>query len=253
MRIQPAEAYQSLAWLYDELMSHVDYPMWADFVRELWRRHASGEVQCAYDAACGTGRWLHAMDDGVLRLAGSDGSRAMLEQARKRLPRRVELAHCDLRDLQGAGQWDAVSCLYDSLNYLLRPQDLLKGLGALRSLARPGGILVFDVCTQRNSLAHFRDRTERGQAAGFNWERHSWYESGARLHHNDFLVEDDRSGRQWAESHHQRIYEVETVADLVREAGLVEVGRYADFSLRPGSENSDRVHFVALRPVEADA
>jgi len=250
VRIQPAEPYQSLALLYDALMSHVDYAMWADFLQELWRRHATGPVRSAFDAACGTGRLLEALEGEDLRLAGCDGSSAMLAQARKRLPRSVELAARDLRVLEGAGDWDAVSCLYDSLNYLVHARELGRALTGLRSLARPGGVVIFDVCTQRNSLAHFRDRTERGRAAGFAWERHSWYEKGVRLHHNDFLVEDEGTGRRWAESHHQRIYEVEQVAELAREAGLEELARYADFSLRPGSEEADRVHFVTRRPLE---
>jgi predicted TPR repeat methyltransferase len=254
MRIQPSEPYHSLAPLYDQLMSHVDYAMWADHVRELWRRHATGPVACAYDAACGTGRLLEALDDADLRLAGSDGSSAMLELARKRLPRRIALERMDLRLMQGQGQWDAVSCLYDSLNYLIHPRELRQALGGLRSQVKPGGLVLFDICTQRNSVTHFRDRTERGHALGMDWERHSWYEKGVRLHHNDFLVEDERSGHRWAESHHQRIYEVEAVATLAREAGLEEVARYADFTLRPGGEDADRVHFVTRRPlVDASA
>lgn len=245
MRIQPAAPYQSLAPFYDGLMAHVDYPLWADLARSLWDLHAPGPLRSVHDAACGTGRFLEAIHESGLRLGGCDASAEMLEVARRRLGNRARLRHTDLRQLDGPAEWDLVTCLYDSLNYLLEAGELTEALARLGRLCAPGGLLVFDVCTERNSLSHFLDRTERGHHGDWEWERHSWYERGPRLHHNDFLVEHLPSGRRWAESHTQRVYPVAEVEACARLAGLSLVARTADFTLRPGGENSDRVHFAA--------
>ncbi|MDP2360978.1 MAG: class I SAM-dependent methyltransferase [bacterium] len=244
MRIRPVPPYQALAAIYDQLMMHVDYPMWADYTRELWRRHGGGRLGSAFDAACGTGRFLAALKEPRLRLAGADGCAAMLEQARRRLPRTVALSCQDLRELAMPGRWDLVTCLYDSLNYLEETDDLRSALARLGALVAPRGLLVFDVCTERNSLSHFNDRQESGRAEEVTWERHSWYDRPARLHHNEFLLEDEQ-GRRWAEAHRQRIYAIEEVEAVAAEAGLSLLGRYADFTLLPGSEQADRVHFAA--------
>lgn len=244
MRVQPAAAYQSLAPFYDRLMAHVDYPLWADYVRALCDRHGRRPAAC-FDAACGTGRLLAELRTAGLRVAGADGSAAMLAQARRRL-RGVPLTCQDLRLLEDGGRWPLVTCLYDSLNYLTEPAELAAALGRLGRLLNEEGLLVFDICTERNSLEHFHDRSEQGRAGPWSWERHSWYERGARLHHNEFLVE-RRGGGRFVETHLQRIYAVAETEELTAAAGLELLGRYADFSLRPGGEEADRVHFVARR------
>ncbi|MFA7332229.1 MAG: methyltransferase domain-containing protein [Candidatus Delongbacteria bacterium] len=248
LKVQPAGAYEVLASFYDQLMSHVDYPMWADFVRGVWDLHARVPLDSAYDAACGTGRFLDALHEKGLRLAGSDLSENMLEAARRRLGRRAQLSRRDLRELTDPARWRLVTCLYDSLNYLTGPGELVRALGRLAALSAPGGLVVFDICTERNSLAYFNDRTEREQNGEWVWERHSWYERTARLHHNDFLLDHLPSRRRWAESHLQRIYRVTEVEEAARQAGLHVLARYAEFSLRPGGEDADRVHFVT-RPL----
>lgn len=247
MSIRPAAPYDVLADVYDRLMSHVDYVMWAAHVRALWERHGRGRLAGAYDAACGTGRLLAALAAPGLRLAGSDGSAAMLARARARLPRRVRLTCQDLREVADGERWDLVTCLYDSLNYLLEEDELREALVRLAALARPGGLVVFDMCTERNSLVHFSDRVEQGRAGDWSWERHSWYERESRLHHNEFLIEDPRGGR-WAETHRQRVYPVQAAMDTARAAGLDILACYADFTLAPGGEHADRVHVAARRP-----
>ena len=244
MKVQPAGAYQILGAFYDDMMAHVDYPMWADFVRGIWDLHAPGQLTSAYDAACGTGRFLDSLHEKGVRMAGSDASASMLETARRRLGRRAVLRVMDLRELADPARWDLVTCLYDSLNYLTLPGEFEQALKRLAALAAPGGLVVFDICTERNSLAYFSDRTERERSGEWAWERHSWYERAARLHHNDFLLEHQPSGRRWAEAHLQRIYPVKSVEETAARAGLQVLARYADFSLRPGGEDADRVHFV---------
>lgn len=251
MKVQPAGAYEVLAAFYDQLMSHVDYNLWADCVRGIWDLHATGPLGSAYDAACGTGRFLQALHVKGLRLGGSDLSAPMLAAARQRLGRQAALSVQDLRTLQDGSRWDLVTCLYDSLNYLVLPGEFQRALERLSSLCAPAGLLVFDLCTERNSLAYFSDRTERERSGEWAWERHSWYERAARLHHNDFLLEHLPTGKRWTEAHLQRIYRLDEAEELAGRAGLDLLARYADFSLRPGGEEADRVHFVARPAREA--
>ena len=247
MTLLPADPYERLALIYDHMMAHVDYAMWAEYVRALWERHQGGEPTDCFDAACGTGRFLAELGAPGLRMGGADASSAMLEKARRRLPRRARLSCQDLRELRDGGQWALVTCLYDSLNYLTESRDLARALEHLAALCEAGGLVIFDICTERNSLEHFKDRTEHGRADGWSWERHSWYDKDARLHHNEFLVEHAASGRRFVEVHRQRIYAVDEVADLATAAGLEVLARYAEFGMKPGDERADRVHFVTRR------
>ncbi|MBN1530808.1 MAG: class I SAM-dependent methyltransferase, partial [Thermoleophilaceae bacterium] len=76
----------------------------------------------------------------------------------------------DLRDLGRLGEFDALTCFGDSLNYLTSEEDLA---AAFRSAARniaPGGVLVFDL----NTLAAYRttfatDRVTERDGLTFIW------------------------------------------------------------------------------------
>lgn len=245
-----AEApYTRIASFYDALMAHVDYDLWADFLRDIWRRHGVGELESVYDAACGTGRLLERLAEPGRRLAGSDLSPGMLAIARARLGSRAELSRQDLRALEHGERFGLASCLYDSVNYLLEIGELEAALRRLGAIVRPGGLVVVDICTERNSIDHFLDYVDTGTVADrWDYERHSWYDAERRMHHNDFLVVDLRSGQRWREAHRQRIYRVEDVEAAVERAGLERLASYAGFSFRRGSESADRVHFVARPP-----
>lgn len=240
--------YARIAAFYDALMAHVDYELWADYLRDIWRRHSEGPLASVYDAACGTGRLLERLCEPGLRRAGSDLSEGMLAIARRRLGERAALSRQDLRAVSETGSWDLVSCLYDSVNYLLESGELEAALRRLAALTGAGGLLVFDVCTERNSLDHFLDYVDTGVVDRWEYERHSWYDPERRLHHNDFLVIDLASGERWRENHLQRIYRVADVEASIQRAGLERLATYAEFSFRRGSESADRVHFVARKP-----
>lgn len=246
MKQRGSTPYQSIAAFYDELMSHVDYPMWADYVREAWFRHADGLYHSIHDAACGTGRFLECMREDNVARGGSDSSVAMLEIARRRLDGQgVTLDRCDLRELSLAEPCSLVTCLYDSVNYLLDTAALTVALKRLAVLTRPEGLIVFDICTERNSLDHFLDYSDEGVAGHWDFKRHSWYDRDTRLHHNTFDVCDLRDNSRFREHHRQRIFRVKEVEGCIMSAGLDLLGCYRGFSFERGSERADRVHFVA--------
>lgn len=99
------------------------------------------------DLGCGTGIWSRELSRAGYRVLGIDISPAMIEIARKRVPRgkfrtgsllRVKLPMCD-----------AVTSLGECLNYLF---DKSNSIGQLRgvfervySALKPGGLFVFDI------------------------------------------------------------------------------------------------------------
>jgi hypothetical protein len=49
------------------------------------------------------------------------------------------------------------------------------------------------------------------------------------------------------ESHSQKIYYLEEVAEMIQGSDFREIGRFEDLSFDPGTEDSERVHFVLER------
>jgi SAM-dependent methyltransferase len=280
--LTPKQPYEHIAAFYDRLMSHVDYDRWANHVRDLWAEHRHGSIQSLFDAACGTGRFLEIMREPGMDCAGCDLSKSMIDLARQRLATPDELVAMlmhsqgsnqnelpeimstacqlsvqDLRHLQGDRQYDLVTCLYDSINYLLDERDFCQSLKRFKVLCKPTGLIVFDICTERNSLDHFLDYRDQDRVDGFNYERHSYYDVTSRLHRNDFAIwkneqhPDGEAGSikepLYEEAHVQRIWQLHEVQEMIRAVGLEEVACYAEFGFHRGTEDADRVHFV-VRP-----
>ena len=239
--------YGRLADIYDFVMRHVDYRAWADYVERAFARHGLSPVR-VLDLACGTGTMALELSRRGYEATGADGSEAMLAVARRKARaegRSISFHAADLRRVEGLSGFDAVLCLYDSMNYMMSTSEMAQALRQIRPLVRPGGAFVFDVCTEANSLRYFRDMTEREAGEGFAYVRHSFYREGVQT--NDFTIRFQAAQEEVREVHQQRIYPLRTVLDLIAASEFEMLGAYDGFTFITASEESDRVHFV-LRP-----
>ena len=245
VRQQP---YQGLAPIYDYVMRHVDYGEWADYLHSLLERWAP-DAQCIADLACGTGNISLELRERYYEVTGIDRSADMLRVAHGKAAGDpgVEFVERNLRDLVGLGPFDAAVCIYDSFNYLLEPEELDEALAGVLATLRPGGLFVFDICTERNSLRYFRDMRDSEQGPGFTYERHSVYEPKTRLQSNHFRICFD-AGDALAESHVQRIYAVAEVTARIEASDFDLLDALDGFTFNRGTEDSDRIHFVLQAP-----
>ena len=240
--------YQGLAPIYDYVMAHVEYGEWAAYIHALFARFAP-DTSRVVDLACGTGNVSFALHRLGYEVTGVDRSAAMLQVAsEKAADTGVEFIQRDLCQLAGLGPFDAATCLYDSINYLLEPADIDAALCGAQAIVQPGGLFVFDICTERNSLRYFRNMRDSEQGPGFSYERHSMYDPVKRLQRNHFRIRHDGSDVAFEETHVQRIYPVADIAERV-EASAWELLALCDgFTFDEGNEESDRVHFVLRTP-----
>jgi SAM-dependent methyltransferase len=144
-------AYDALAPFYDAFTAHHDYEQWVSALEGLAREHGLRGDRML-DVACGTGKSCAPFVARGYAVTGCDGSQAMLDRARLRLPASVRLVRRDLRALGRLGRFDLVCCLDDGLNYLLHEAELVLALRGMAAQLRRGGMLLFDV----NTLATYR-------------------------------------------------------------------------------------------------
>jgi SAM-dependent methyltransferase len=139
-------AYDALAPFYDRFTEGYAHPELVGSLVSLAREHGQSGDR-ALDVACGTGKSAAPLVDLGYDVSGCDISPRMVAEARQRLTdaRRVFVA--DMRALPDAGSFDLVTCLDDSVNYLLSTADLRQSLQSMAARLRPGGHLVFDTNT----------------------------------------------------------------------------------------------------------
>ena len=236
--------YSKLAAIYDYVMRHVDYAHWTDFVETLFHQHRTYPSRLL-DLACGTGSLALELRRRGYGVAGADACRSMVEVAEEKAKAGgydIAFHQKDLLDLSGLPRSDAVLCLYDSINYLMRAEEVSAALEEIRRVVEPGGVFIFDVCTESNSLRHFQDMTDRDRGDGFSYTRHSYYDSGIQF--NRFSIRFGAARELFHELHKQRIYPLADIERVLEASSFQVEGAYDGFSLLPATDDSDRVHFV---------
>ena len=250
------EPYEVLATLYDAA-KWGDFAEWmAERVLALAARHGLSEIHHVVDVACGTGVAAVKFAAAGYRVTGVDRSPQMLAQARKRIAEAglpgVTLVQADMRDFTLAEPADLVTCMYDSLNYLLEEDDLLAAFRCAAVALRDGGLYVFDMNTIFGLAEEWgsRDFIRCDSDDCFIVGRTCW--DHERLTDTVIFHGFIRRGQLWerfAETHVQRGYPVTTIRALLERAGLTVLAicdSNAKDAAEPGPKTS-RVLVVARK------
>jgi SAM-dependent methyltransferase len=105
-------------------------------------RARKADATSLLDVACGTGgHLLHLRND--FSVTGVELDPSMLEVARRRLPG-VELHAGDMRTFDLGRRFDAVTCLFSAVGYMLRREDLDLAMAAMARHLAPEGVLVVE-------------------------------------------------------------------------------------------------------------
>ena len=172
--LPPAEpsalaTYEDFAPYYDAYTSDYPYDEWlADL--EDWAREVGVPGRRLLDVACGTGNSFLPLLARGYEVTGCDLSPSMVVRARAKAAGRARVEVADMRSLPWRRRFDLVTCIDDSLNYLLEPADLLAALCSMVRALVPGGLAVFDTNSLYGHRASYTDEVlfESG-GSRFRW------------------------------------------------------------------------------------
>jgi SAM-dependent methyltransferase len=163
-----AETYEGLAPFYDELTREHDYEGWTHHLEQAALRFGVGG-RTLLDVACGTGKSFLPFLARGYEVTACDISPEMVELARLKAPG-VEPFVADMRELGVLGSFDLITCLDDSVNYLVDDGELEAALRCFAANLAPDGVLVFDVNTVSTYRTTFaRDAVVDGPGAYLVW------------------------------------------------------------------------------------
>jgi ubiquinone/menaquinone biosynthesis C-methylase UbiE len=205
------------------------------------------------DLACGEGTFAVAAAGLGCRVTGIDISEDMLAVARARARGAgvdVEFVRGDMRALPFTRVFELVTCWYDSLNYLLEPQELKQAFEGAAGALTGGGLLIFDMNTIHGLAVNWRENpcyVQNDSEDIFEVHRQEYdFESRlATMQITGFA----RNGDTWSkveEKHQERGYSQQEIRQALNEAGFEVLAAWG--SLRDRSEptaESGRVWFVA--------
>jgi SAM-dependent methyltransferase len=247
--------YSSYAPIYDAINQ-------GSFAEEL-APHIFGDLptppQRVLDLACGSGAAASFFAARGATVVGVDRAPAMLSiaQAKARdqgLP--ISFVEADLRNLPitaggplAPASFDLVTCLYDSLNYLLDDTDLHTVCAAVHTLLRPGGRFVFDLNTEDEFLSWGDDEGDQvvHDAGGILvYNRLSYKPQQRRAYGRIVWFVRDTEARWWRdeETHVERAWYDAEVLNALADHGLRLVARRTP-QWEPAPANAPRVVYCA--------
>jgi SAM-dependent methyltransferase len=146
-------SYHAFARFYDATQG--DGSEHAVFLRELIERYHPS-AQTVLELACGTGSILKQLRPDF-EVVGLDLSVPMLALAAEKLPG-VRLVEADMTQFDLRERFDVVLCVYDSINHLLEFEQWRDVFARAHEHLNEGGILVFDINTQRRLASLSRNQ-----------------------------------------------------------------------------------------------
>ncbi len=251
------QAFGPVAAFYDALMAGVPYRFWVDYIKRVWDFHHLAP-RTVLDLACGTGTVSRLLARRGYEVVGVDLASAMLRAAREKAESEgsdIPFYQQDAAELNLEPQrFDAVLCLFDSLNYILDPQRLAQAFARVARHLNPGGSFLFDVNTEYALAEGMFNQScsRRDEALHYRWR--SRYDPETRLCtvHMRFSYDPGDGERQaFTEVHRQRAYHKEEILQWLRDAGFARTFVYDAYSLEPAKKRSDRLFYFATTTAEA--
>lgn len=132
-----SEAYGAFAYAYDKALGRRFFKAARMLLDQLLESYPTTE-RTHLDVACGTGSAVHYFRRKGWTSIGIDASVEMLQLAGGGVA-------ADMRRLPFRGTFSRVTCLYDSLNHLLQPEDLTAAFKAIRGVMNDDSLFFFDM------------------------------------------------------------------------------------------------------------
>ncbi|MEA2423028.1 MAG: hypothetical protein QOF55_2127 [Thermoleophilaceae bacterium] len=243
-------AYDALAPFYDRYMHGQPFTRWLAHLERIALGHGLRGSRLL-DVACGTGQSFLPMVERGYEVTACDISPAMVDLAQAAAGNDADVFVADARDLPTVGRFDLVTCLNDSLNYVIAHEDLLAAFRGMANNLRPGGLLVFDLLSLRTFRGDGSDMAAEADGAFFCWRGQAAADApagsiaGAVV--EVFATDDGDCWRRTSIPHLQRHHTPELVERLLREAGFDVLERRGQMSAaRIDPVADEELHFKVV-------
>lgn len=215
-------SYGQFASIYDQFMYDQPYDKWLSVIQPYLKDNL-------LDLATGTGSLIELVPKSV-KVTGVDLSEEMLAiAATKRND--VTLIAQDMTALELNQTFESITCLCDSLNYLLEPADVMATFERIYQHLDDDGFFIFDVHSTAKFEAYFENETYSDEQEDMLYVWHAVQgEAPYSVYHDlTFFIEDNNVYHRFDEQHYQRTYAISDYLTMLDQAGFKAMKVFADF------------------------
>ena len=138
--------YYKFAKYYDIIYADKDYEKECDFIEAIIQAyHVSSNPRKILDIGCGSGEHAMILAQRGYQMTGIDFSETMISMAKKKSSSlNIDFQIMDMTEFSLAEKFDVCTCLFSSICYLPRNDDLKTTLKSIRESLQPDGLFIFD-------------------------------------------------------------------------------------------------------------
>ncbi|SMB80278.1 Methyltransferase domain-containing protein [Desulfonispora thiosulfatigenes DSM 11270] len=246
-------SYQDLASVYDFLMEDIDYEAWANYLVTLIdQSQVTGNK--ILDLGCGTGKISLLLAQKGFDVVGVDNSIEMLTEAEQRFRQhnaKVSLYKQDIRNLTINEKVDIAISTFDTFNYLLTEDDLLKAFSNVYKILTNNGVLIFDINTYYylKTILGNNIFTYNTPELVYLWENEFCETRDVCQMNLTFFVQEaeEESYVRFDEEHKQKAFKLEKVRELLTKVEFKQINVYGKLSFTDPINEEEKVFFIAKK------
>lgn len=231
--------YERLSKVYD--LGWSDFSkQYVDLINELFSERGITRATIL-DIACGTGTLAIELAKYGHVVYGIDSSPEMINIAKSKSIGMSNLSF-DVQDMvrfNVDGEFDLITCTFDSINYIRKLNDLREMLFRVASVLHEGGLFILDSNTKELYLNHSGE-THKRELNGQSFIQHCSYDSTRNVATTVFSFADGTY-----EIHRQRPYNYDEFGPLLKYAGFHVIHLFSWFEKIPYSSNTPKLFCVA--------
>ena len=251
-----SKIYHKFATVYDLMGADRHSLRMCDYTLELFKKFKI-KPQSGLELCCGTGSALKFFADHGYKMAGLDQSKQMLAEARKKVGKSVPLVQAtlpqfripDATNSRRLRQFDFACSYYDSLNYLLKPEDLAATFVNLHKHLNPGGWFIFDM-NSPSALERIWGNNVWGAAhEDLCWIFRHTFDKANTLGtiRTTFFIRQGNLWRRFDETHIERGYSLKLLRKLLVDSGFSVKAIYRCYTFDRATDKTNRICVVARR------
>lgn len=244
------ESYKDFAQIYDLFMNDVPYKKWVLYLKRIWNKYNFNPKLIA-ELGCGTGNITIQLANKNYDMIGIDISEDMLAIAKQK-SEGLNILYLlqDIAQFELYGTVDCIISLCDSLNYILKTNDLFKVFKLVNNYLNPKGLFIFDINTEYKfkNILGTNTFAETKSNAAYIWE--NFYNKNKKINEyylNFFIKQTQTNYKRFKEIHYERAYSINTIKKLLKKSNLKLLAVYDAFTFNKPKKDSERIYFVVQK------
>jgi ubiquinone/menaquinone biosynthesis C-methylase UbiE len=243
--------YKNFAKVYDTVMKDMPYSEWIRYLEDLLIKFGPARKEIL-DVACGTGTMLIKLAKKGYNCTGIDFSEEMLKIARKKAGSaslKIKFIRQDMKNLKVKRKIPIVTCMYDSINYLLEKKEIKSFLRGVYSLLDNGGIFVFDMNTEYALKNIWDNKTTYSDIPKMTLISKSNYDAKKKTAYLRLTIFAliNKNYEKISEIHKEKAYTLKDMRNMLKKEGFKHITAYKDRTFNSPDRKTGRVWFIAKK------